>query len=336
MLLSIGDQVKPGSYRLHSVFQRAVNFERAGRLVSVVDETIGPGPLNIVLSDPHVGLLAHCGRVRGSGVTPGPAQREKELAVSGGWEEGNRPSNYSRLPTHPNPMARTPVNLHALKVSPGTVLFAGQRYRFTVGQRYDSTLEVGTVDPRRFQQNLSILGQALREAAPAQSLAFLLDRRRRKHFRGGFAQAYAKQIEHGAHQVFHGRLLEGVRRLKGCGVGLTPGGDDFIAGLLIALHVLQKLGAQDFGRTIDAVFRAAHGGNLFSNTFLALAHQGLLFGRMKELLRALTAGTRNSVRKAAEALFAIGESSGADLATGLFLTLDGLRSPGERRGALKL
>jgi hypothetical protein len=216
------------------------------------------------------------------------------------------------------------------------VSFAGRRYRFTAGQRYASRLKIGSLNLRHFQKNLSVLGRALTEASPPQSLAFLLDSRRRKHFRGSFAQAYAEQIEHGAHQVFHGRLLEGVRRLKGCGVGLTPGGDDFIAGLLTALHVLQELGAQDFGRTIDAVFRAAHGSNLFSNTFLALAHQGLLFGRMKELLRALTAGTRNSVRKAAKALFAIGESSGADLATGLFLTLDGLRSPGERRGALKL
>ena len=49
MLLSIGDQVKPGSYRLHSVFKRAVNFEHRGRLISVVDEAIGPGPLNVVL-----------------------------------------------------------------------------------------------------------------------------------------------------------------------------------------------------------------------------------------------------------------------------------------------
>jgi len=42
MLISIGDQVKPGSYRLHSRFNRAVNFTRAGRLVSIVDESIGP------------------------------------------------------------------------------------------------------------------------------------------------------------------------------------------------------------------------------------------------------------------------------------------------------
>ena len=51
MLLSIGDQIRPGTYRFHSRFNRAVNFEHQGRLIAVVDETIGPGPLNIVLRD---------------------------------------------------------------------------------------------------------------------------------------------------------------------------------------------------------------------------------------------------------------------------------------------
>jgi hypothetical protein len=37
-LISIGDQVAGGTCRFHSRFNRAVNFTRAGRLVSVVTE----------------------------------------------------------------------------------------------------------------------------------------------------------------------------------------------------------------------------------------------------------------------------------------------------------
>ena len=57
-LLSIGDQVRPGTYRFHSRFKRVVNFEHGGRLIAVVDETIGPGPLNIVLRDLRARNLA--------------------------------------------------------------------------------------------------------------------------------------------------------------------------------------------------------------------------------------------------------------------------------------
>jgi hypothetical protein len=90
---------------------------------------------------------------------------------------------------------------------------------------------------------------------------------------------------------------------------------------------------QDCQATVDAVFRAALGGNLYSNTFLDLARRGLFSGRVKDLLRALLSGSRRSVRQATEALFAVGASSGADLATGLFLTLrqfDVAGVPGER------
>ena len=173
----------------------------------------------------------------------------------------------------------------------------------------------------RFRQNLSVLRKSLEEDAPAKSLAFLLDGQRRKNFRPGFERAYAEEIERAVRQVFHGRLLAGIRRLSGCGLGLTPGGDDFIAGLLIGLHVLQKLQGEDYRPAREAVFRAARADNVFSNTFLDLAHRGRVFGRLKDLLVALASGSAASVRASARALFAVGNTSGADLATGFLMTL---------------
>jgi len=117
--------------------------------------------------------------------------------------------------------------------------------------------------------------------------------------------------------------------LKGCGLGLTPSGDDFIAGLVIGLHLLQQMQNRDYQAVADAVANAARGNNIFSNTFLDLARQGLLFGRMKDLILALAnAGpnatvreNRRSLETAAARLLAIGECSGADLGTGFFMTV---------------
>jgi hypothetical protein len=75
---------------------------------------------------------------------------------------------------------------------------------------------------------------------------------------------------------------------------------------------------------MNAIFRAARGDNLFSNTFLDLARRGWLHGRIQDLVLALGSTRQESVRKAASALFALGESSGADLATGIFITLHDL------------
>ena len=309
MLLSIGDQVKPGTYRFHSRFSRAVNFECRGRVMAVVDEAIGPGPLNIVLR----GLPA--------GAQPLGCRSSRNL---GELRQAPEPSVLLQ-PEGCAPVAPTPPALKGwpspLRVGPKTVLFAGHRYPYTSRHRYNSTLDCEAADLRLFQHNLSALGEMLKEAAPPKSLAVLMDGKRRKNFRAGFERTFAAQITRGVHQIFHGRLLQGIRQLKGCGLGLTPAGDDFIAGLLIGLHITHRLRGKDARPTADAVFHAARGKNIFSNTFLDLARRGLLFGSMRDLLRALVSGSEGSVHRASRKLFGIGETSGADLATGLFLTL---------------
>jgi hypothetical protein len=374
MLLSIGDQIRPGTYRFHSRFDRAVNFERGGRLIAVVDESIGPGPLNIVLRGlklAEVQALAASSPSILKGLSYS-AQGWIVGAQGGGPTLGKRP----RKPPNPEGVASrlSAGTLPPLRVSPTTVLFAGHCYHFTANDRYNSTLdlartfhtpvaadvsrrtlsvpkmaptnvggwnlltdsakcglsgsEVATL--RRFLRNLSVLGESLKADAPPKSLAFLLDGNRRQNFRPGFERSFVTQITLGVRQVFHGPLLPGIRQLKGCGLGLTPAGDDFIAGFLIGLHLLSKLRGQDSQSTADAVFRAARGKNIFSNTFLDLANRGMLFGHLKDLLLALITGSEASVRKATRKLFAIGETSGADLATGFFMTLQNQQGAGKR------
>jgi hypothetical protein len=257
-LVSIGDQVTEGTCRFHSRFKRVVNFTQGDRLVSIVDETIGPGPLNIVLRDFHAGET------------------------------------------------RTP-----LEISHGRVVFAGRKFPFTSRHRYCSTLDC-RIGPR-FHRNLPIFEELLVQTAHPQSLTFLLDDARVQNFRSGFERTFAEQVKRGVHKIFHGDRLTGVRTLSGCGIGLTPSGDDFIAGHLIGLNLR--------GVTADGVFEAARSNNIFSNTFLDLARQGRLFGRMKDLILSLMYDSQDAVRECTERLFAVGGTSGADLGTGFYMTV---------------
>jgi hypothetical protein len=247
--VSIGDLIEEGTYRFHSRFHRVVNFAHGHRLVSVVNETIGPGPLNIVFRDFQSGRADH------------------PLTITG-----------------------------------NTVTFEGGTYSFT--SRYSSVIP-GT--PR----NLSLFHQLLVTTAPAKSLAFLLDEKRVWNFLTGFERRFVEHVRHSVNEIFHGDRLAGVRALRGCGLGLTPSGDDFIAGYLIGLSLR--------GEPSDEVFEAARTDNIFSNTFLDLARQGRIFGRMKNLILALMGG--RGVRECTERLFAVGGTSGADLATGFYMTV---------------
>ena len=210
-----------------------------------------------------------------------------------------------------------------LEVGARMIAFNNCRFQFTDNHYYHSTVALDTCNPRRFHHNLSVFGDHLRTMSSPKSLSFLLDDKRTGNFRPGFERAFVGQIRRGVCQVMDGDLLRGVRHLKGCGLGLTPSGDDFIAGLLIGLNLLQQLRGRDYRKTADAVFRAAKGRNIFSNSFLDLARRGLLFGRMKDVILALVRDSEQAVRKSTEKLLAIGGSSGADLGTGFFMTVRG-------------
>jgi hypothetical protein len=272
-LVSIGDQVRKGTYPFHSRFHRAVNFRHGDLLISVVNEEIGHGPLNIVVCDLDAGPA--CSRVA------------------------------------------------PLEVGAHVVVFGNRQFQFTDNHSYRSTVALDSCNPRLFRHNLSVFGEQLKTTSPAKSLAFLLDEKRTQNFRSGFERAFVDQIRRDVHQIMNGNLLNGVRGLKGCGFGLTPSGDDFIAGLLIGLNLLQQLRGQDYQEIADDVFRTAKAGNIFSNSFLDLARRGLLFGRMKDLVLALMHESEEMVRQSAARLMAIGESSGADLGTGFLLTVCG-------------
>ncbi|HUI06147.1 MAG TPA: DUF2877 domain-containing protein [Verrucomicrobiae bacterium] len=204
-----------------------------------------------------------------------------------------------------------------LEISEGKFVFEGRAYRFTQEDRYCSTLEAGAGLSPHFRHNLFLFGKLLQTSSHPKSLAFLLNDQRTDNFRSGFERTFAEQVRYGVSQIFFGDRLKGVRTLSGCGLGLTPSGDDFIAGLLIGLN-LRGTGSRGLA---NQVFAAARSDNVYSDTFLDLARRGRLFGRMKNLILALGRESEDDVRKCTESLLAVGGTSGADLGTGFFLTL---------------
>jgi hypothetical protein len=121
-----------------------------------------------------------------------------------------------------------------------------------------------------------------------------------------------------------GDLSAAVHDLVGLGRGLTPGGDDVLAGACVGLRAV--------GRS-DLVDRLAAGltdvddrTTTLSADLLRLARDGQACGEALQVLSALHAAARQPARRpgltvATDRLLAVGHTSGADLATGLLLGL---------------
>ena len=203
-----------------------------------------------------------------------------------------------------------------LSISRRTVSLGERRFSRAGIPKYESQLRVSAL------RNLAIFEQSLVRHAPAHSLAYLLDARRLPR-NSGFRRALALHMQFAAEEFLAAlcegpqrRLRNAVKQIAGCGLGLTPSGDDFIAGALIALRLLNK--NEELARQIA---RAAQTDNALSAHFIELAAEGRAPEDVKQLSDALANGATRDVREAAFRVIKHGETSGADLATGLLMTL---------------
>ena len=265
-ILSMGDRVRPGAYAVKARFARSVLLLGAAcRALFVVDRSIGAGPLNLVVADPHAFVAGDVLAIgRGAGAPPRPCVVGGNVGSPTAPGGGARPNNGRPAPRFASAMPRT--------------------------------------NPAKL---LRVLEKALPRHAPPDSLATLffpadplprLQVHRDARFRKAFAHIAA------------GRLAAGVRLVRGCGAGLTPAGDDFLCGWMLACR-LQRRSA-----LAREILRHARGTNPVSNAFLEMAAQGRVNVAVQKLLQAPSA-TR------AKAVCAFGHSSGADLLCGMIFGL---------------
>ncbi|MGD9782783.1 MAG: DUF2877 domain-containing protein [Kiritimatiellia bacterium] len=148
---------------------------------------------------------------------------------------------------------------------------------------------------------LRVLESTLPRHAPAESLVSLffpgqrlarLQQARNALFQAAFAHFAS------------GRLKAGVRLIRGCGEGLTPSGDDFLCGWMLACRLRGN------PALAKSILKHALGRNPVSNAFLSVSAQGRVNVAVQRLLES-PASAR------VQAVCAFGHSSGADLLCGL-------------------
>ncbi len=268
-VLSFGDMLPAGRFRVHSRFSRAVNFMDGEDLVSAVDPWIGDGPLNIVLD----------------GFLPGRIEGE-------------------------------------VRIEDGLFVFGDERFPAEPPRRYDSSIGLSASDGSALLSNLGVFKETLLRFAPEGSLAFALGGGRPKAFSSGFGAGYAVRVREGLREFENGDFAGGAALLKGTGFGLTPGGDDFLAGSLLGMNVLELAGGASFASEKGCVFENAVGGNPISNAFLRSSFEGRLSGRFKKLLKSLAGSDREMIVDGAKGLMELGETSGADMAAGFLFSVE--------------
>ncbi|MFB3895017.1 MAG: DUF2877 domain-containing protein [bacterium] len=293
-ILSCGDRITPGNYSFHSRFRRAINFFDDTNLVAIVDASIRSGPFNIVV-----------------------ANIESFAANS-------------------------------IFIDRASFLLNNIYFDIQTVPQYDSKLTIPkSIDITKLHLNLLYFKQIIINHASTKSLVFLLkerkDQKAQKHkndtagsfrYHGrpskpvipkSFEWILQDRFTAGTKLIEQGKILDGVELLRGLGNGLTPSGDDFIAGFLIALHLQQLLYGKNHTTLINDIFRIAQNNNLLSTAFLRSAKEGRVCEKLKHTISALLTAKPHELLSPTLELLSIGATSGADIAVGLIFGLERIR-----------
>ncbi len=183
--------------------------------------------------------------------------------------------------------------------------------------------------PDRVQKHVAWLRQVIPLIAPAASLA--AQPSTTAHDKVGnqvahsMVQVQASILTHGLLAAYRQHDLAGIRtqarQLAGLGPGLTPAGDDWLAGWLIGLRAVAGMVPGSAALPLDAVgtvvVEAAAGRTTgFSLAHLRAAGQGAAPKVWHDFLTALTEEDPCPIQGAARAILRRGATSGADMLAG--------------------
>jgi hypothetical protein len=187
---------------------------------------------------------------------------------------------------------------------------------------YNSEIELNLINTDIFEQRLMDISKNHIVQFPEKSLAFLLDVANLKFFTSSFEKAFAQNALTSAELILSGEIIEGIKMIKGTGFGLTPSGDDFIAGLMFGLHYNEKKYHKNISSLKNELFEAAVGKNELVNSFLFYAKKEKYFSRLKNFVTLLSGENDVNIIQALKMLFSMGATSGADLLTGYLFSIN--------------
>jgi hypothetical protein len=171
------------------------------------------------------------------------------------------------------------------------------------------------------KKNLDALSRRLCAAPPPGSMPALIRNGPCEPEPDSFERLLAIRLAAGSRALRGGDYDRGIELLLGAGTGLTPSGDDFIAGFVTGLYFLHGPRAAGARPILRAVLRGADRTNVVSRAVLLFSCRGRVYERTKTLLLALAGGSAEEVEHGTLSLMETGHASGADFAYGLLCSL---------------
>ncbi len=136
-----------------------------------------------------------------------------------------------------------------------------------------------------------------------------------------FSELVYKEIEDGIELFLNKQFDLAIPKIKGHGFGLTPSGDDWLAGALTGVSFYEQFFQKKFKTMKESIFALSKGKNLISNSFIYFAKESSFFYDVKIFLTSLLKKDYDSLSILGVNVLEHGATSGGDFLSGFFAVL---------------
>lgn len=215
------------------------------------------------------------------------------------------------------------ANINDLYITKNFISINYEKYPFDKRKLFNSQIKFKKINTNRLEKNLIYFEKTLLNLSHPKSITFLIDSNREKYFTTAFERNFLKRIKESVYDIYNNNLIYGIKKVKGVGFGLTPSGDDFISGLIIALYVFDNLYCNNtkYEKLRKLIYQITKSENLLSNSFLSLSKDGFMPERIKKFIISILYESEKEIFNQIKNLLLIGETSGSDLGVGFLLTI---------------
>lgn len=210
-------------------------------------------------------------------------------------------------------------NINRIIVYENSFYLDKEKFEIENKKIYSSKLEILYIDKQKFYKNINLFEKYLKIFSNNKGLLPLIDKNLENN--ESFNNNFLKRIYIGMNTLFNLDIVEGIKLIKGVGIGLTPSGDDFITGILTGLKVIEIITNENNFYLRKMIYKNAKGENLISNNFLYYASEGLFFERTKKLILSLFYGNESEIVDSTLSMLQIGETSGVDFSSGFLIVI---------------
>lgn len=224
---------------------------------------------------------------------------------------------------NPNTIIINSVGLPIIKkawLDENKIEILGKFYFFNEIEKFNSFLDFKSIKDIDLKTKITKFENDYLQRFNPKSLRFLIDEKHEQNFETSFEKAFVKHMKSAFNEIQNGDFYAGISKMKGAGFGLTPSGDDFIAGMLYAYDVLKHLQGTEIYADIDKIREIATSKNPISNSLIYYASKGAYYKRFKDFSEAFLYNEQN-LDKAFNNLIEIGETSSSDMLTGFLIQL---------------